>query len=65
MRAWKWCCRYNSMKDGSVLDATDQLEQDNPLAVTMGIYPTLSVPEMMLYLKGPVVIAKWRPIESE
>lgn len=40
------------------IDATDQLEQANPLAVTMGIYPTLSALEMMLYPKSPVVIAK-------
>lgn len=39
------------------IDATDQLEQANPLAVTMGIYPTLSALEMMLYPKSAVVIA--------
>ena len=39
------------------IDATDQLEQAHPLAVTMGIYPTLSALEMMLYPKSAVVIA--------
>lgn len=39
------------------IDATDQLEQANPLAVTMGIYPTLSALEMMLYPKSAVAIA--------
>lgn len=39
------------------IDATDQLEQANPLATTMGIYPTLSALEIMLYPKSPVVIA--------
>ncbi len=39
------------------VDATDQLEQVNPLAVTMGVYPTLSALEMLLYPKSAVVIA--------
>lgn len=39
------------------IDATDQLEQANPLAVSMGIYPTLSALETMLYPKSAVVIA--------
>jgi hypothetical protein len=39
------------------VDATDQLEQANPLAVTMGVYPTLSALEMLLYPKSAVVIA--------
>jgi hypothetical protein len=39
------------------IDATDQLEKAQPLAVTMGIYPTLSALEMMLYPKSPIVIA--------
>jgi hypothetical protein len=39
------------------IDATDQLEAANPLATTMGIYPTLSALEMMLYPKTAVVIA--------
>ena len=39
------------------IDAADQLEQGNPLAVTMGIYPTLAALEMMLYPKTLSVIA--------
>ena len=39
------------------IDATDQLEEANPLATTMGIYPTLSALEMILYPKSAVVIA--------
>jgi hypothetical protein len=39
------------------IDATDQLEQANPLATTMGIYPTLAALEMILYPKSAVVIA--------
>ncbi len=39
------------------VDATDQLEQADPLAVTWGVYPTLSALEMLLYPKSPVVIA--------
>lgn len=39
------------------IDAADQLEQGNPLAVTMGIHPTLAALEMMLYPKSAVVIA--------
>lgn len=39
------------------IDAADQLEQANPLAVTMGIYPTLSALEMLLYPKSAKVIA--------
>ena len=39
------------------IDATDQLEQAQPLAVATGIYPTLSALEMMLYPKSPIVIA--------
>src|SRR6266568_2259459 len=31
------------------IDAADQLEQANPLATTMGIYPTLAALEMLLY----------------
>lgn len=33
------------------IDATDQLEQAHPLAVTVGINPTLAALEMMLYPK--------------
>ena len=39
------------------VDATDQLEQANPLAVTMGVHPTLAALEMMLYPKTAWVIA--------
>jgi hypothetical protein len=38
------------------IDATDQLEQANPLAVASGIYPTLAALEIMLYPKSPIVI---------
>jgi len=39
------------------IDAADQLEEANPMATTMGIYPSLSALEMMLYPKSVVVIA--------
>jgi len=39
------------------IDATDQLEQAQPLAVATGISPTLAALEMMLYPKSAVVIA--------
>jgi hypothetical protein len=39
------------------IDATDQLEQANPLAVAAGIYPTLSALEIMVYPKSAIVIA--------
>lgn len=39
------------------IDAADQLEQANLLAVTMGVYPTLSALEMLLYPKSAKVIA--------
>jgi hypothetical protein len=39
------------------IDATDQLEKANDIAVQMGIYPQLSALEMMLYPKSAVVIA--------
>jgi hypothetical protein len=39
------------------IDAADQLEQGNPLAVTMGVHPTLAALEMMLYPKSLSVIA--------
>lgn len=38
------------------IDATDQLEQGNPLAGTMGLHPTLAALEMMLYPKSAMVI---------
>jgi hypothetical protein len=39
------------------IDATDQLEQGNPLAVTTGLHPTLAALELMLYPKSLTVIA--------
>jgi hypothetical protein len=39
------------------IDATDQLEQANPLAIASGIYPTLSALEIMVYPKSAIVIA--------
>ena len=39
------------------IDAADQLEQANPLAVASGVYPTLAALEMLLYPKSAVVIA--------
>jgi len=39
------------------VDASDQLEQANPLAVALGIHPTLAALEMMLYPKVAAVIA--------
>lgn len=38
------------------IDATDQLEQANPLASAVGIHPTLAALEMMLYPKSALVI---------
>ena len=38
------------------IDATDQLEQANPLTSTVGIHPTLAALEMMLYPKSALVI---------
>lgn len=42
---------------GIEVDAVDQLEQANPLAVAMGIYPALAALEMLLYPKSATVIA--------
>jgi hypothetical protein len=39
------------------IDATDQLEQGNALAVGNGIYPQLSALEMLVYPKSSLVIA--------
>ncbi|PSR15931.1 hypothetical protein C8255_20530 [filamentous cyanobacterium CCP3] len=38
------------------IDATDQLEQVNPVAVASGVYPTLSALEMLLYPKSRAVL---------
>lgn len=39
------------------VDAADQLERADPLAVISGVYPTLSALEMLLYPKSALVIA--------
>jgi hypothetical protein len=39
------------------VDATDQLEEGNPIATAGGIYPTLAALEMMVYPKSALVIA--------
>ncbi|MFP2930341.1 hypothetical protein ACLESO_35125 [Pyxidicoccus sp. 3LG] len=39
------------------LDATDQLESDDPIATSTGIHPQLASLEMMLYPKSALVIA--------
>ena len=39
------------------IDATDQLEQANPLAATLGIHPTLAALETMLYPTVASVVA--------
>ena len=39
------------------VDAADQLETVNPLAVMFGVYPALSALEMLLYPKSATVIA--------
>jgi hypothetical protein len=39
------------------IDATDQLEQANPLTTAVGIYPTLAALEILLYPKIATVIA--------
>ena len=40
-----------------MLDATDQLEQSDPIAASMGVYPQLSALEILLYPKSAAVIA--------
>jgi hypothetical protein len=39
------------------IDATDQLETADPIATSLGLYPTLSALEMLLYPKSALVIA--------
>ncbi len=39
------------------IDAADQLEKANPVATTLGLYPTLAALEMLLYPKSALVIA--------
>ncbi len=38
------------------IDATDQLEEEDPISITLGIYPQLSAMEMLLYPKTASVI---------
>ena len=38
------------------IDAADQLEKADPLAVSLGLYPTLSALELMLYPKTAMVV---------
>ena len=40
-----------------IMDATDQLETSDPVAADMGIYPQLSVLEMLLYPNSALVVA--------
>ncbi len=42
---------------GLELDAADQLEKEEPTAMTLGIYPQLSALEMLIYPKSALVIA--------
>lgn len=42
--------------NGIEIDATDQLEQGNPLAIASGVYPTLAAIEMLLYPKSERVL---------
>ena len=42
---------------GLELDAADQLEKEEPTAMSMGIYPQLSALEMLIYPKSALVIA--------
>lgn len=39
------------------IDASDQLEQVNPVALTMGLHPTFAALEMMLYPRSITVVA--------
>ena len=39
------------------IDATDQLERDDPTTKSLGIYPELSALEMLIYPKSSLVIA--------
>jgi hypothetical protein len=40
------------------IDATDQLERNDPIALAMGIYPQLSALEMLVYPKTSLVVAE-------
>ena len=46
------------------IDAADQLDQGNPLAATMGVYPALSALEMLLYPKSETVLTNMAFIEA-
>jgi hypothetical protein len=46
------------------VDATDQLEKANPLAVAAGINPTLAALEMLFYPKSTLVLANLTAAES-
>lgn len=39
------------------IDAADQLERTDPIATSMGLYPTLASLEMLLYPKSTLVVA--------
>jgi hypothetical protein len=39
------------------IDATDQLETGNPMALALGIYPSLAALEMLIYPKSALAIA--------
>jgi hypothetical protein len=45
-----------TIKLDAELDATDQLEQTDPTATTLGVYPQLSALEMLVYPKSTQVI---------
>jgi hypothetical protein len=46
-----------SIKLDIEIDATDQLERGDSMATTLGVYPTLSALEMLLYPKSALMIA--------
>jgi hypothetical protein len=46
-----------TIKIGFVVDAADQLQQGDPTAAAMGVYPALSALEMLLYPRAAVAIA--------
>ena len=46
------------------IDAADQLETADPIATSMGLYPTLSALEMLLYPKSALVIAETSEYEN-
>src|SRR5262249_13815487 len=46
------------------IDAADQLEERNPVAVVAGVYPTLAAVEMLLYPKSATVIPNAAPAQA-